>query len=388
VREAFPETGGAEQARPAVERAAVYRSGRRTGRSARSGAVPQRRAGLPPLPIWRCSRTEDIKTFRVMRPEGFDFAAGQFLTVRVQVDGKPLVRCYSISSAPETTGYLEISVKRQGVVSRTLHSTIRPGSMLAVKGPNGRFTYPTGDDRPIVFLAGGVGITPLMSMFRHAVASEPMRPVTLLYSVRNERHITFRHELDWIAERHPQATVVVATSEGPFPIGHVGGRIDEALVRRFVPDVAGSIFDLRGQVDDGRHAKNAGSLGVPEPQVRYEAFEAAIAMSKDHPATAPVAPAGLQHAAAVAAASGHTLTLCRTGVTVPVRADQCLLEAAEAAGASIPSSCRAGICMTCRTRLVDGNVSCDSGSLDEEDAASGFILPCVSWAKGDCTLDA
>jgi ferredoxin-NADP reductase len=348
--------------------------------------------GFQPLPVLAVfQETEDIKTFRVLRPDGFDFAAGQFLMVRVQVDGKPLVRCYSISSAPEATGYLEISVKRQGVVSGTLHSTIRPGSMLAIKGPNGRFTYPAGDDRPIVFLAGGVGITPLMSMFRHAVGAEPMRPVTLLYSVRNEKHIAFRHELDWIAERHPQAKVAVVTSEGPFPIGHFAGYIDEALVHHLAPDVAGSIFMICGpgpMMDAMRRL--LASLGVPEPQVRYEAFEAAIAMSKDE--SAPAARAVPQRAAAPApvavAGAEPRLTLRQSGVTVAVQREQTLLEAAEAAGAAIPSSCRAGVCMTCRTRLLDGDVDCSSDSLDEEDRSSGYILPCVSWARGDCALDA
>ena len=122
----------------------------------------------------------DIKTIRVQRPAGFDFVAGQFLPVRIRVDGKEQVRCYSISSSPFTEGFLEISVKRQGLVSNALHATARPGGILTVKAPNGHFTYPSGDDRPLVLLAGGVGITPLVSMLRYAVHSEPSRPVTLI----------------------------------------------------------------------------------------------------------------------------------------------------------------------------------------------------------------
>lgn len=342
---------------------------------------------MPVLAVFE--ETEDIKTFRMFRPEGFQHTSGQFLTVRVQVDGKPLVRCYSISSAPHTTGYLEISVKRQGVVSGMLHSTVRPGSTLSIKGPNGHFVFPAGDERPIVLLAGGVGITPLMSMLRHGVAAEPNRPVTLLYSVKTERDVAFRHELDWIVERHPQAKVVIVNSQGPFPIGRFTGHINEALLRKVVPEIMGTIFMICGPGRMMEAMKELlGSLGVPQSQVRYEAFEAAIAMAKDEPAAAPRAPAVLRHPAARATGAGQTLTLRQTGVTVPLSPDQSLLEAAEAAGAGIPSSCRAGVCLTCRTRLLDGNVSCDSDSLDEEDRASGYILPCVSWAKGNCTLDA
>jgi FAD-dependent oxidoreductase family protein len=72
----------------------------------------------------------DIKTFRLQRPEGFNFTPGQFLPVRVRVDDKPHVRCYSVSSAPENRGYLEISVRRQGLVSTMLHATLRSGAAV------------------------------------------------------------------------------------------------------------------------------------------------------------------------------------------------------------------------------------------------------------------
>ena len=132
------------------------------------------------------------------------------------------------------------------------------------------------------------------------------------------------------------------------------------------------------------------SLGVPPPQVRFEAFEAAVAMSKGDEAAshraagAPAAPAPRT----AGSGGGPRLTLRQTGVSVDVEPAQSLLEAAEGAGAEIPSSCRAGVCMTCRTRLLEGEVDCSSDSLDDEDRAAGYILPCVAWAKGDCALDA
>ena len=376
-------------ARPAAQPARVAAS---APSPAAQAPAPHRPApAFQPVPVLAVfEETEDIKTFRFVRPAEFEHTAGQFLTVRVQVDGKPLVRCYSISSAPQATGYLEISVKRQGVVSAMLHSTIRPGSTLAIKGPNGHFIYPGRDDRPVVFLAGGVGITPLMSMLRHGVAAEPTRPVTLFYSVKTERDVAFRRELEWIVERHPQARVVVVNSQGPFPIGHFTGHINEVLIRKIVPEITSPIFMIcgPGRMMDAMK-ELLGSLGVPPPQIRFEAFEAAIAMAKDEPRAAPKPSPVLRHPTAAASSTGApSLTLQQTGVTVQVPRDQSLLEVAEMAGASIPSSCRAGVCMTCRTRLLEGEVSCDSDSLDEEDRASGYILPCVSWAKGDCALDA
>lgn len=394
---AKPQRAGAAKRSPAPAAAAAEAPAASEPRPA--PAAPPSFQPVPVLAVFE--ESEDIKTFRMLRPEGFDFAAGQFVTIRLQAEGKPLVRCYSISSAPEAAGYLEISVKRQGVVSGMLHATVRPGSMLAIKRPNGKFTYPDGDDRPIVCLAGGVGITPLVSMFRHALAAEPMRPATLIISAKDERQVAFRHELDFLTERHPQGKVVIVTSGGPFALMGAGGgsaiarfsgRINEALLRKVVPDITNSIYMICGPAAMMNAMRELlASIGVPAPQIRYEAFEAAVAMSKeDSPAAAPKrapAKAAAAQPAAAPAGGGLRLVLRQSGVTVDVGPQQTLLEAAEAGGVEIASSCRAGVCMTCRTCLVEGEVDCDADSLDEDDRANGFILPCVAYAKGNCVLD-
>jgi ferredoxin-NADP reductase len=158
--------------------------------------------------------TSDIRTFRMARPDGFEFEAGQFLTLRIHADGREHVRCYSISSSPDARNYLDISVKRLGLVSRTLHETLGPGSMMSVKAPAGTFVYPAGEDRPIVLIAGGIGITPLMSVLRHAVFTEPTRPVTLFYSVRTEGDVAFREEIHNLARCDPQLRLAVAITAG------------------------------------------------------------------------------------------------------------------------------------------------------------------------------
>ena len=128
--------------------------------AARATPPPARRAadtkprGFVQTPILAVlQESTDIRTFRLARPEGFDFTPGQFLTLRVRADGKDVVRCYSISSPPAARGYLEISIRRQGLVSNALHAMARPGSLLSVRAPAGAFVYPGGDDRPLVLLA-------------------------------------------------------------------------------------------------------------------------------------------------------------------------------------------------------------------------------------------
>jgi ferredoxin-NADP reductase len=338
-------------------------------------AAGRTREFVPVFVLASIDESPSIRTFRLERPASFDFEAGQFLTLRVQVDGAPQVRCYSISSAPETTGYLEISVKRQGLVSGTLHATLRQGSRAWVKPPAGRFVYPASDDRPLVLVAGGVGITPLLSMARHAVAADPGRPVTLIYSARTEEELAFREELDWMTSRHPQFRVVPTVTGGHAAWTGHRGRVSPALLAEHVPDAAHAIAMLCGpgeMVADLRDMLRG--AGVPDAQVRFEIFQQKSAIGA---AAQPAEPA-----------SAPTLTLSRTRRTVRVASGQTLLDAAEGAGAPIPSLCRAGVCGTCRTRLLAGDAPCASDALDARDREAGYVLPCVTWARGDCTLEA
>jgi ferredoxin-NADP reductase len=350
--------------------------------TARSPAQPRGFIQVPVIHVMR--ETDDITTFRMARPEGFEFKAGQFLTVRVNVDGKPVMRCYTISSAPETRGYLEISVKRQGLLSGTLHATVRAGSMLAVKAAAGHFVYPDGDDRPLALIAGGVGITPMMCMVRHAIQTDPTRPVTLLYSVHTHRDVAFRDELRVLAARNPSLRVRVTTTRGPHETGQLSGRIDGMMIAKQVPDITNTVFMICGPGPMIASIRTAlAGLGVPEAQVRSEAFEAAIASS-----AADAAPQADDNPPLRQKENDFQLHLVDTGTTLPASCSATLLESCEAAGVAMPAVCRAGVCGTCRTRLASGKVRCESETLDESDRAAGYILPCVSWPEEDCALEA
>ncbi len=343
---------------------------------------PARPQGFVQVPVLAAfDETPDIKTIRLARPDGFEFSAGQFVAVRVRVDGKDCSRCYSVSSAPEVRGYLEISVKRHGLVSNALHVMARPGALLSVRSPNGAFTYPSGDDRPIVLVAGGVGITPLISMLRHAVHTEPARAVTLLYSARSEADFAFRDEIAALVRRNPQARACLASSRASsaeiYP-----GRIDAALIRATVPDIAHSICMVCGPLQMIDLMKGLlPTLGVPAAQIRHEVFEAAVAASaaRDKPEATT--------ATARQARASFDVTCAQSGKTMPIAPGQTLLEAADAAGIPLESLCRAGICGTCRTRVTKGEVECASDALSAEERAGGLVLACVATAQSNCTID-
>ena len=322
-----------------------------------------------------------IRTFRIARPEGFDFKAGQFVAVRVRADGREHVRCYSVSSSPTAQGCIEISIKRIGLVSGTLHATLRPGSMLMVKAPAGAFVYPAGEDRPIVLIAGGVGITPLMSMLRYAVDTEPSRPVTLFYSVKTAQDIAFLNEIRLLEHRHPQFRVFIAITDGPGGREFFPGRLNEPLIQAAVRDMAHAQCLVCGPRGMNEAMKQVlVTLGVAPKQIHVEVFDAAAAASAGAPPPEKVA--------ASRPAAAHQAHFQRSGRTAPVASGQTLLEAAEACSAPIPSLCRAGVCGTCRTRVLSGAVDCTSALLDDQDRQAGFVLACVTRLNSDCAVDA
>ncbi|MGE0362577.1 MAG: 2Fe-2S iron-sulfur cluster-binding protein [Vicinamibacterales bacterium] len=358
------------------------------GSSARPAATPRptrssdgRQRGFVQTPVIAVvAESADIKTFRLARPDGFDFTPGQFLTVRLRADGKDVVRCYSLSSAPAARGYLEISVRRQGQVSNALHALARPGSLLSVRAPAGHFTYPGGDDRPLVLLAGGIGITPLMSMLRHALLVEPTRPVTLLYSAREVGEFAFRDELLTLGRRHDQLQVCFAVTRGEAPPDVYRGRIDQRLISSAAPDVRHAVSMICGPqaMIDGLTA-TLHEMGVPADQVRSERFETAVAASAGQ--------SRLDHAPAGSTGETFQVRERRSARSAPATAGQTLLDAADAHGLPIPSLCRAGVCGTCRTRVVEGQVECDGGILDAEDRAAGYVLACVASPRSDCVIE-
>jgi len=322
--------------------------------------------------------TPEIRTFRIARPDGFEFKPGQFAMVRAEVDGRSLIRCYSISSSPSVRGYFEISVRRQGQVSGFLHATVQPGASLDIRGPQGSFVYPDGR-RPIVLLAAGIGITPLLSMLRHALESEPQRSVTLLLSAKTEAQVPFLRELQLLSGRHPSFRLAIALSQSPTTDGYYPGRIDRGLIEMVAGDIRESVCLICGplpMIDDT--VRTLAGLGVPRERIRFEKFEAATSAATSLANETSRAVSG----------EPVCLKLRKRGKVVAVAQGQSILDAIESAGEELPSFCRAGVCGTCKTRLVDGDVEGEFEAIGDEDRANGFVLACVARPVTSCVLDA
>lgn len=212
-----------------------------------------------------------IRSF-VLEPEDggpvAEHQPGQFIGVRLTLDGEPVYRHYSLSDVPNDRHY-RISVKRepQGRASRHLHDAMSVGDTLELLPPAGDLTLEEGDE-PLLLASGGVGQTPMLPMARHALAQG--RRVVYLHAALDVEHHAFREEVAALAAEHPQRLRAVSIHERGDDADHTG-RIDRELLARLVPEGARCYFvgpqGFMTAVD-----RALAELGVPGERRHYEHF--------------------------------------------------------------------------------------------------------------------
>jgi ferredoxin-NADP reductase/MOSC domain-containing protein YiiM/ferredoxin len=311
---------------------------------------------------------------------------GQFLTVRLRPDleAAPLLRTYSLSGVPNSESY-RISVKREphGAASEYLHSGLRVGDVIEAGAPRGSFVLRPGD-RPVVLVSAGVGATPVLAMLHVLAGGRSARQVWWLHGARNRAEHAFEHEALSLLVQLPDAHRIVCYSHpGPHDRGFdVAGRLTgEVLEQGDVPTDAD--FYLCGPgpfMHDIATALIA--RGAAPEWISTEVFGPVDAITPgiaDGPARSPHPPAG-------APGAGPSISFSRSNLSVawdPSFAS--LLELAEACDVPVRWSCRTGVCHTCETGLVSGDVSYRPDPL--EPPAPGTALICCSRPGGAVTLD-
>jgi len=306
--------------------------------------------------------TEDARTF-VLDPheDPFSYLAGQFCVFRVRVDGRDLLRSYSMSSAPETDAELMTTVKRVpgGKVSNWLHDHVNEGDELQLTLPRGRFCLrPAGT--PLLGFSGGSGITPILSLAKSTLASTD-RGVRLLCADRDRASAIFDSALTELAGRYPGRLSVVRHLDAER------GFVDAAAVREFV----GADGDADAYVCGPEPFMELVEDALPGPgRVFSERFGAA-------PAPAP-APARAVAAAEPSEDQGTvTIVLGNRRVSVPKRPNETLLQSARRAGLTPPFSCEAGNCATCMAKVTEGSATMRvNDALTEEEVDEGYVLTC------------
>ncbi len=318
--------------------------------------------------------TETVRTFRFVAPDGgvlpFRWLAGQHLTLALDTPTGPIKRAYTIASSPNQTRYLEITVKRESHIggSSFLHDKVRAGDFLKVYGPAGSFTFEGEESAGIVLIAGGVGITPMMSKIRNLTEQAWTHPVKLIYAVQKLDQIIFANELEILRQRHANfqllvipTTVINSLWKGPR------GFLTLEIIEDFVPDIATQRVHLCGPTLMMKAVlEMLENLGTPEANIFTESFGAL-------PADEGVG-------------SDETVELVfkRSGRSVTAKRGESMVRVAEANGITIDYSCRSGECGSCRCKIIEGEVKMPEGTtLTAKEIASGQILACVARAVSD-----
>jgi ferredoxin-NADP reductase len=367
--------------------------------------VPMTQSRFRPFEVVRKTAENRLITSFVLRPldraDWRRFEPGQFLVFRLP-NGKDghVLRHYSISSNPSEVGTYRITVKREaapnaglpdGTGSGYLHEKIDVGSVLEVAGPSGEFKLESGSNRPIVLLSGGVGITPMMSML-HAASADPDRKIFFIHACRDGSLHTLPDEIGRIAQRRP-GIVVHTIYQDPSDADRAAKRhqsdgfVTRELLQKLLP-LDDYDFYLCGPSPFMQAVfATLRGLGVARNRIAYEFFGPATILDPE------VSPQlSNRHSGAIvdsAVANPMTampvVTFVRAGIKAAWTPSHSLLDFAEANGLTPEFSCRAGVCGTCRTKLVAGEVEYFEEPLDPP--GPGEVLLCCSRPRSAVTLD-
>ncbi|WP_306185231.1 MOSC and FAD-binding oxidoreductase domain-containing protein [Streptomyces sp. MK5] len=311
---------------------------------------------------------------------------GQYLSIRLPVgDAAPAVRSYSLSSVP-TAGTYRISVKHEphGRVSGYIHTALHPGDLVDIASPRGTFVLEEGT-RPVVLVSAGIGATPVLAMLHRLAATADPRPVWWIHTARDRAHHAFADETRTLLAQLPDAHEhIYYTAQAPPP--------DERRISRGRPS-ARSLAALGVPTDADAYLcgppafmDDLGGLlrdhGLRPERIHTEQFSALPAINPGVTPAAAIRP----HRPSGPTGTGPLVTFARSGVTTPwSSARTTLLELAEACDIPTRWSCRTGVCHTCVTHLVAGDVTYTTPPLELPEP--GTVLVCCSEPTTDVVLD-
>lgn len=318
----------------------------------------------------------------------FRFQPGQALTLRAWVEGQELRRSYSVCAAPGEPLRVGVRCVPGGVFSSWLRKHARPGGVIDVMPPHGRLgaaLQRPAVGRHVLLVAGGSGITPLLSIARTVLAAEPRSRVTLLYGNRTAASTMFSDELNDLKNRWlARLAVHRVFSRESVDVPLHGGRMDAAKLATLLR-LAGPVNGIDEAFVCGPHSLNEDAeaalrrAGWRSAQVHVERF-----------GVPPAAGGGLQPAASSGPAATALVSIVRDGIKrmVPFTApDGSILAAAARAGLDLPFACRSGVCATCRARVLEGSVRMERNfALGPYDLQAGDVLVCQAQPLTDHVL--
>jgi len=333
--------------------------------------------------IRRDTRDAVIVSMRPQTPEpSFDFIPGQYLTFRQPIDGQELRRSYSICCTPEE-GCLQVGIKRVpgGQFSTWANTQLQVGDILNAMPPSGNFHIPaaaSNEARHYLAFAGGSGITPIISIISSKLKTEPLARFTLVYANRQISSVMFRETLEDLKNRYlgRLSIIHILESEGQ-EIELFTGQLSEdkcaALFNHWIP-LAGmhTAFICGPEPMMLTIAQALQNHGMGKERIKFELF------ASSRPAgSAPRPPNEAATAASDTCQASVTLDGTARHFDIPLDGSQTLLDAALSNQLDAPWSCRAGVCSTCRCRILEGEVEMRiNHALEDYEVEQGYVLSC------------
>lgn len=321
--------------------------------------------------------------------EHFDFVQGQYLTFRRSFDGEELRRSYSICAGRDD-GVLQVGIKRVdgGAFSTWANEALQAGDRIQAMPPMGTFHTPLDAkaEKQYLGFAGGSGITPVLSIIKTTLAAEPASRFTLVYANKGVNTIMFREELEDLKNLYMGRFNVIHVLETDaqeidlftglvtqekcaqlfeawIDIAHV----DTAFICGPEPMMLGIASALR-------------NAGLDEGQIKFELF------ASGQPGRAPRRVVS-QDAASQGNETSAAITMDGATQTVKMPKDQTILEAALSNAMDAPFACKAGVCSTCRCRVLEGEVEMVANhALEDYEVEKGYVLSCQSYPVTDSVV--
>lgn len=314
-------------------------------------------------------------TFRSDAQTWFRYRPGQFVTLELPMGDEPLMRTYTLSSSPSRPFSIAVTVKAQAdsLGTRWMFDNLKVGDHLRAYGPAGDFSHHSHPAAQYLFISAGSGITPMMSMLRWLSDCAPWTDVAFVNCARRPDEVIFRKELELLGNRMPGLSLdflIEDRSGGDKSFGH-RGRIDGTLLPLLVPDFRDREVFCCGPEPFMRAVREIlRATGFDMARYHQESFAAPMAEAVE---------AEIESTIEEAAADAVPIIFARSGVEGEALAGQTILQAARTCGVRIQAACEFGLCGTCKTKKLSGEVEMthNGGILDDE-IAEGYILACCS----------